>query len=200
VGSGRRAAHRVTGRSRRWTAPLLLPAVALLCATGLVYRATSAAFTLSTSNSSSWSAGTVTIGNGAVGTLFNPTGLKPNDTAFRCIKVTYTGSLTANVRFYVPATYAGNLAPYLTVAVYEGSTGNNADCSDFDAAPTTLIAATPLGSFSARDFGSGVSLWQPAGGVTTSRTYKIVWTLVDDNNAQGQSLTNVAFTWEAQNT
>jgi hypothetical protein len=179
----------------------MVPLLAALSATGMVYRATSAAFTASTTNTAnSWAAGTVTITDGASGVLFNVSNLKPNDSASKCIVVSYGGSLNADVRFYIPTTYTGNLGTYLTLQVDEG-TGNQSNCGDF-VLGSTLTSGSSLATVAAasHNFATGLSLWAPAGAGNATRTYKVTWTLQDDNLAQNQTLTGVVFTWEARNT
>src|SRR3954469_19470592 len=68
----------------------------------LVGVGTLSAFSSSTSNSgNNFDAGTVFISDNDAGSaLYNVTNQKPGDTVTSCIKVTYGGSLAANVHLY----------------------------------------------------------------------------------------------------
>jgi hypothetical protein len=179
----------------------------------LIWQASYAAFSATTTNpNNTFSAGTVTLTDNRQPStvMFNPTGLKPGSTGNACIKVTYNGSLAANVKMYVAAadltTSSGtNLAQYLTVQIDEG-TGTATNCSDFvssaniynstgsgDTTKTLSAFSTASGSFA-----SGVSSFAPTGSGQT-KTYKISYWLQDTNSAAGMNST-AKFTWEAQNT
>lgn len=164
---------RPAGRPRRlatMTALLVGPLVG--CA--LVLQATSAAFTAQTSNpGNSWTAGSVTLTDSQNGTaMFSASGLQPGDSGQRCIRVTYGGSLDAAVKLYAGAA-TGTLGQYIDLTVQEG-TGTAADCSDFTSSATILPTET-LETFrtSRISFATGVGTWQPAGGSSAVRTYRI---------------------------
>jgi hypothetical protein len=181
----------------------VLVAVALLLAAGLIARTSLAAFTASTTNPGDhWATGTVALADDDTGSArFNVSGMVPGGagaTDTKCIRVSYTGSATANIRMYVlPANLTGTgLGPYLTFTVEEGSGGTFADCTGFVANATTYGPGT-LAAFAAAypSFASGFSAWQSAG--AGNRTYRITYTLQNDNGAQGKSV-DAVFTWEAQ--
>jgi hypothetical protein len=179
----------------------------------LVWQASYAAFSATTTNpNNTFSAGTVTLtDNRQPGTvMFNPTGLKPGSTGSACIKVTYNGSLAANVKMYVAAadlttSTATNLAQYLTLEIDEG-TGTQTNCSDFSSTATIYNSSgsgdttKTLSAFSAasNNFATGVSSFAPTGSGQT-KTYKITYWVQDNNGAAGMNST-AKFTWEAQNT
>ena len=164
----------------------------------LVVTSSRAAFVDTTDNATNtFSAGDVVLDDDDTGSvLFNVVNLSPGDTRTRCIEVTYTGSLSADVHLY--GTVGGNgLADYLDVDIEVGTGGDFASCTGF-VASSSLFGDT-LDAFGAAhtDFVSG--LGGNAGATDpTSRTYRITVTLQDDNAAQGLSAT-AGFTWEAQN-
>lgn len=187
MGTGRHAAG-----VRR--APLLVVPLAVLLSAGLVYRASTAAFTASTTNpSNSWQAGSVTISDDDSGNArFTSGGLVPGDTDTKCIAVSYGGNVASDVRLY--ASSSGTLAGYLTLTIEEGTGGSYADCTGFSG--SSLFSGT-LSAFSTAHaaFGTGVSSWAPS--ASESRTYRITYTVQDNNSAQGQSA-SATFTWESQ--
>ena len=185
-------------RRRPWL--LALP-VALLISSALVYQASRAAFTDSTTTgTNNWSAGTVIIDDSSSGSaIFTASNLKPTDTDQYCIVVSYTGSLAADVRLY--ANVSGNLAQYLDLVVEEGTGTPAADCTGFTPVSTLSGGGETLDSFDTHhDFATGVSTWAPARGDSTPQTkaYRISYTVQDNNAAQAQTAT-ATFTWEAQN-
>lgn len=137
------------GRGARRAALAVVP-LALLGSGALVYQASNAAFTASTSTgANTWAAGNVFVTNSSsAGALFAVTAMKPTTAAAatsKCLTVSYTGNLAANLRLYLtsysstvrPAgppgpTAAGttDLGDYLRMIVEEG-TGSQANCSDF---------------------------------------------------------------------
>ncbi len=171
---------------------------------------TYSAFTATTSNTgNSYAAGTVIIGdNDAGSTLMSLSNSKPNDTATGCIKVTYTGSLSANVHVY--GSVSGSLNQYLTLTITRGTDSSPSfpSCTNFTADATNYIGAGAgviySGNLSAigTDWSSGI-VDVPTGAATwtngTAHSYKFVVTVQDNNSAQGLSGT-ASFTWEARNT
>jgi hypothetical protein len=198
-------------RRSRWMVAIAVP-VGLVASGALVWQASFAAFSATTTNpNNTFSAGTVTLTDDHQPStvLFNATALKPASTGTACIKVTYNGSLAAAVKLYVKpgdlTTTGSAIAPYLTLAVDEG-TGNNANCSDFvaganDYNPTGAGDTTKtLADFASTktNFATGVSAFAPSGSGQT-KTYRVTYWVQDNNSAQGANST-ATFTWEADNT
>lgn len=188
-------------RVRKSAVPLL---IAFLLAGGLVYRASNAAFTGSTSNADNeWTAGSVSLTNNAPSgsAVFAVTNAKPGDTGTKCINVTYGGTLNAAVKLYV-TNPSGDLGQYLTLVVTEGTGATDVNCTGF-AAGSVLTAGggDTLTTFTTahNSYATGVSAWTPAGSSNAVRSYRITWTLQDNNAAQGDTA-QADFTWEARNT
>src|SRR3954451_17568246 len=80
------------------------------------------AFTSTTSNSNnSFASGTVVIGdNDANSALYSVSNAKPGTTTSGCIKVTYTGSLAADVHIYTASTI-GTLGQYVDLTITPGT-------------------------------------------------------------------------------
>lgn len=163
-----------------------------------------AAFTATTGNAgSSLSAGTVVLtDDDAAATMFSLSNVNGGQTFTRCIKVTYSGSLTADVKLYGTVGGTG-LAPGLATSIEVGTGtvdtgGPTFSCTGFSA-PTVLQASTST----LADFGTNnTSYANGLGGFTgatnpTSRAYRVTITVSNDNAYQGKSAT-VGFTWEAQ--
>lgn len=168
----------------------------------LIASGSRAAFTAkSTNGSNSWTAGTVILtDDDAESAMFSLTNLAPGDGGTKCINVTYTGSLTADVKLYGPVAGDG-LAPYLTTTIEIGTGaagGATGDCTGFTATSTLFNAGTLA------DFGTAHSSFTNGlGGFTgatnpTTMSYRITTSVADDTLAQGKTAT-ATFTWEAQN-
>ena len=186
-------------------------ALSFVVAGGLVIRASAAAFSDSTANTGNqFSAGDVVIADddGGASSMFTMTGIQPGATATKCINVTYSGNLPAEIRLYADETAGDGLADYLDVTV-ERSTdaagGVTADCTGFTEAGKSAVWTNgtdgDLGAFLAgnTDYASGADAWAADGSASEEASYKFIVTLQDDNGAQGLSST-VSFTWEAQST
>ena len=199
--------------------------VGLVLSAAVVWQSTAAAFTASTDNvGNTWQTGSVVLTDSDGGSaLFDSTrdrALQPGSSRSRCIRVDYTGSLPADIRLYVttPSAGATTLDPYLVTSVERGqdvtaSTTVAADCSagfTSTATPTFLYntasasnAAADQGltmstlKSSAVDYTSGLVVGN-AIPQNTSLTFRITYSVKDDNNAQNTQ-SRATFTWEAQN-
>ena len=207
------AAEADTEKRGRGTAWKLLVTALVLGLIGVVAGlGTWSAFSSTTSNSgNSFTAGTVSISDDDAGSaMFSLTGLKPGDSASKCIVVTYTGSLPATVRLY--GTTAGTgLDQYLDLTVTRGtiSSANFPSCGNFSADSTDYIGAGAGVVFNgtlqgyADDYAS--ALVDPTSGsprtwtTNEAHSYRFQVTVEDQSGAQGKSATQT-FTWEARNT
>ncbi len=167
------------------------------------------AFSATTTNAGNEiTAGTVTIGDNDAGeALYTLTGAKPGDSVSKCIKVTYTGSLDADVHLYTTSTI-GPLGQYVDLTITPGSQSSSSfpDCSGF-----TADAGGPVYSGTLQEFGTAKNSY--ANGVVDnpgtstkwvtedSVVYKVTATLQSSAPDAAQGLTTGAhtFTWEARN-
>lgn len=187
--------HRArSGRS----VPLAAAAVVagLLVSGGLVWQASSAAFTASTQNgSNTWSSGQVLISDNDGGTaMWTATGLVPGSTGTNCIEVTYGGNVASAVKLYATP-YTGTLGQYITMEIEEGSGVSCAvpgTYTSLNPGPATLDAFVTAPH---NTYGTGVSSWEPS--ATATRPYRFTYTLQDNNSAQNKSAA-VTFVWEAR--
>ncbi len=164
------------------------------------------AFSSTTSNpGNTFTAGTVTIGdNDANAALYTLTNQKPGVTTDRCIRVTYTGSLDADVKLYSSA-IAGVGANYVNLTVTPGTQGGAPvfpSCTGFtaDAGPALYngVASgfpTTYGTGIADNPGTVATKWATGDSVV----YRFSTSVQDNNLAQGATTGTHSFTWEAQN-
>ena len=185
---------------------LLLTAVVVGAVGSVAAYGTYSAFTATTTNSgNSIASGTVNVGQhtGAT-TLYSVTNQKPGDFVSKCVRVSYTGSLTAAVKLYVSAGISGGTNFNLKVERGSGMTtlDNTMSCAGFTASSTAydgLLTSFPT-SYAAGIDGKASGTWAP----TDAVDYKFTITQNDDAtaNAHTSAVTSGAhtFTWEARNT
>lgn len=168
------------------------------------------AFTATTSNTgNSFAAGSVAIQDDDSATaMLSLSNAKPGDSDTSCIKVRYTGSLSATVRLY--ATTTGTLPQYLNVTITRGTSSAPAfdscatftpDATDYNGNGAGVIYTGTLSALPAT-WASGIVDPKAATPATWNtndeHSYRFVVSLADDNSAQTQSGT-ATFTWEARN-
>jgi hypothetical protein len=191
-----------TAGNRRTLLVLAIP-VGLLISGLLVWQASNAAFSDTTTNpGNSWAAGEVIITSDRGSAMFEAHDLAPGAADQQCVRVTYEGTLDADVALYAAYVNANSgLAPYLDLTVEQG-TGSAADCSDFAPGAGLANASGTLAGFVTGNtsFADGLGGWSPAGGTNATRTYRFAYELPADttNDAQGETA-EVTVTWEAQN-
>lgn len=181
-----------------------------VCVVGVVGTAagfaTFAAFSSTTSNTgNTFDTGTVVVAdNDANSAMYSVSGRKPGDTITRCIKVTYTGSLAADVKLYTLSTLAAG-AQYIDLTIDKG-TGNAAfpGCTGFSADAGGPIFTGTLASFASakNSYANGIAAYpgaQTAWNTSDTLVYRFTLTVQDNNSAQGMSLAAHDFTWEARN-
>jgi len=165
---------------------------------GVMWQASSAAFTAQTGNSANgWDAGTVALSDDDSGTaMFAEANLRPGSTGEKCITVTYSGSLSASVKMYSSAV-SGALAPYVDLVIEEGNGGGSGSCTGFTSSGTAFTGTLAAFGSTKTDFASGAGSFAPAG-PAHAETYHISYTVnaTTPDSAQGASAA-ATFTWEA---
>ena len=188
------------------TKSLLRSLLAIGAAGALAGFGTFSAFSSSTENPGNRiDAGTVVLGdNDADSALYGVTGGKAGTTVDRCITVTYSGDVDADVKLYLPDA-VGALAQYVDMTVTPGTdaTPSFGDCTGFVADGAPLFTGT-LQSFRAAHSGWANGLGDNPGATAKwaqgdEVTYRVQLTLQDDNNAQGKVTGTHRLMWEARN-
>lgn len=167
------------------------------------------AFSATTQNAGNEiSTGTVALGDNDAGSaMFQVTGAKPGDTWTKCIKITYTGSLPADVKNYLSST-PGPLTPYLRLKLERGtqSTGGFPGCGDFAPATANPVvyddvfatAAMPRSPETAlTEAPVDKSFWEQGDTLALRMTLSLSSSMPD--SAQGASSGNATVVWEAKN-
>lgn len=188
----------------RGVLPALIIGLAFLAASVVTLKTSSALFTATTSNATdTFATGSVALADNDLGTaLFSVTNMKPGDSAARCIRVTYTGTLASSVRVYGTGltVSGGQLDQWLNLQIEQGtnSSGTAGVCGTFTGA-TTIFADAAVNTLGTA-WASGSGNWTPSSNPTTM-DYRITYTLSGSapNGTMSQNL-SLTFTWEAQNT
>ena len=184
--------------------------------------ATWSAYSSTTSNTNNqFQTGSVTLTDNDSGTaMFNMTGARPGDAVSKCITVSYSGTLTSNVRLYGAATGGDGLNQYLDLTVtrgtFSGATPSGMACtngagSNFVADSVTYSGGNGAGAngvmFSTR-MNNYPTTWAagivdaPGGTAEAwtnpeSHVFRFDVSVSNDPNGANKSHTQT-FTWEAQ--
>lgn len=138
--------------------------------------------------------------------LYNASNVKPGDTFTKCIKVSYSGSLDADVGLYTPDTL-GPLAQYVDLTVTAGTqaTSTFPDCTGFTpvAGPAAFTGtlqgfATAHSSF-ANDLDAnpaGKTSWSTGDAVVYR--FQVTLDAATPSSAQSTATNSHSFVWEAQ--
>lgn len=198
--------HNPTRRRRRRIALSLIVLAGVASATALgIYGL----FTATAQNSGNeLSSGTVSFtDNDAGAALFNVSDLRPGDSVSRCIKTTYTGSLTAGARLYAAGT-PGPLAQYTDLVITQGTQSTTAfpGCVGFAADARGAVFTGTLQSLeqTRTGFANGLVVGPPVTGTWSTNTalvYRVQATLQTNapDSAQGATSGVHSFVWEARN-
>ena len=192
---------------------LLLTALVVGIAGSVAGSATFSAFSSTTSNSAnSFAAGTVLISDNDAGSvLYSVSNQAPNSpSVLKCIKVTYTGTLPADVHLYTGSTTA-TLDTYVNLTVEKGTVSGSPvfpGCGTFTPDSGGTIYSGTLAGFagSKSTYASGVSMYpgsQTQWNQNDTLWFRLTLSLQDDNNANGGATPLTAasrtLTWEARN-
>lgn len=137
--------------------------------------------------------------------MFNIVNAKPGDSWTRCIKVTYSGSLPADVRVY-NQNGTSALGAHLRVTMTQGTQDSPVfpDCTGFTADATGVLYSGPMstGRPPTWEFGlpvvpAGQVAWEPG----ASLVFKLDVTLdaATPDTMQGSTTGSMTTVWEARN-
>lgn len=167
-------------------------------------------FSSTTSNpDNEFSTGSVVISDNDAGSaMYNVTGASPGQSVTSCIRVTYTGSLAADVHLYTTSTI-GALGPYVDVTIQPGTAPETTpfpQCTGFSPDAGGPLFSGTLQSFAAshNSYANGLVDYPGAGTSWTQNdavVYQFTVTLQNDAPpaAQGQTTGPHSYTWEARN-
>jgi hypothetical protein len=189
---------------------VLLTVLAMSSLGGLSALGVFSAFSSTTSSASNqFATGTVTLADNDLGaSLYSISNAKPGESASKCIKVSYTGSLDADVRLFTTSTI-GALGPYVELTITPGTQSSSSfpSCTGFVADSGGPLYSGTLAAFGTAknsyangivDYpGTSATKWA----TNDSVVYQITATLASSAPDAAQGLTTGAttFNWEAHN-
>jgi hypothetical protein len=193
-------------RARTRLAATLSATAALLLAVSVVWQSASAGFTDATATlKPGITAATLALTDDDAATrLFSVSGLKPGDTATRCIAVTSTSTVPVDVRLFVTGRSSTNqLGTWLKLTVKAGTGGSSSSCGTFVANPTTALYTGSLSSVPADTWDAGVQGWTTTNttgtAATAKRTYQLTYTLDTSTPTSVQNgAASATFVWESR--
>jgi hypothetical protein len=193
----------------RTSTKVLLTALCVGALGSLAAMGVFGAFSSTTTNAGNTiTAGTVAIAdNDAGAAMYSLAAAKPGESVSKCIKVTYTGSLDADVHIYTTSTI-GSLGQYVDLTITPGTqaTSTFPSCTGFTADASGAIYTGTLQSFGSakNSYANGVVDYPGSGtkwATNESVVYQVTATLQSSAPDAAQGLTTGAhtFTWEARN-
>lgn len=191
------------------TTKVLLTALCVGALGSLAAMGVFGAFSSTTTNAGNTiTAGTVAIAdNDAGAAMYSITNAKPGESVSKCIKVTYTGSLDADVHIYTSSTI-GALGQYVDLTITPGSqtTPTFPSCTGFVADSGGALYTGTLANFATtkNSYANGVVDYPGTGtkwAANESVVYQVTATLQSSapEAAQGATTGAHTFTWEARN-
>jgi len=191
------------------TTKVLLTALCVGALGSLAAMGVFGAFSATTTNAGNTiTAGTVAIAdNDAGAAMYSITNAKPGESVSKCIKVTYTGSLDADVHIYTTSTI-GALGQYVELTITPGSqtTPTFPSCTGFTPDSGGALYTGTLANFATtkNSYANGVVDYPGTGtkwAANESVIYQVTATLQSSapEAAQGATTGAHTFTWEARN-
>ena len=179
---------------------LVIGVVGVLAGAGTFAALTST----SGNNGNAFAAGTVVLADNDSGSsMWSVANRVPGDSVTTCIRVTYTGTLNADVRIY-SLSAVNTVDQYLTLSVEKGSMPGGTsfpNCTGFSS-ESTIYSGTVQGFKSANgSYATGIAA-NPASQTRWNQNDTLVYrfTVTLQNNTGAQGLTSTtALTWEARN-
>jgi predicted ribosomally synthesized peptide with SipW-like signal peptide len=197
------------GTELKTTTKVLLTALCVGALGSLAAMGVFGAFSSTTTSAGNTiTAGTVAIAdNDAGAAMYSITNAKPGESVSKCIKVTYTGSLDADVHIYTSSTI-GALGQYVELTITPGSqtTPTFPSCTGFVADSGGALYTGTLANFATtkNSYANGVVDYPGTGtkwAANESVVYQVTATLQSSapEAAQGATTGAHTFTWEARN-
>jgi predicted ribosomally synthesized peptide with SipW-like signal peptide len=166
---------------------------------------TFSAFSSTTSNSgNSFAAGTVVLAdNDSDAAMYSLSNQGPGSTTVKCIKLTYTGSLSADVKLYTTSSVNAS-AQYFNLTIEKGTSDTSTfpNCGTFTSEATIYNGTLSNFASTKNSYANGVAAFpgsQTSWAQNDTLVYRFTISVQDDNNAQGATSGSHAFTWEARN-
>ena len=167
--------------------------------------ATFAAFSSTTTNEgNTFASGTVVLAdNDLEAVMYNVSNQKPGVDTVKCIKLTYTGSLDADVKLYTTSTVNAS-GQHVNLTVEKGTSDSSTfpNCGTFTSDSTIYNGDVSDFASTKNSYANGVSAFPGAATkwvATNTVVYRFTLSVDDVNAAQNANTGAHTFTWEARN-
>ncbi len=177
----------------------------LASVTAVAGFATFSAFSSTTSNSgNTFDAGSVVLGDNDLGAaMYTVSNQKPGQSTVKCIKLTYTGTLDADVKLYTTST-VGASAQYIDLVVEKGTSDTSTfpNCGTFSSQSTLYTGTLANFASTKNSYANGIVAYPGAATkwvAADTLVYRFTVSVQDSNSAQGATSGSHAFTWQANN-
>lgn len=183
----------------------LLLTLLIVGATGsLAVFGTFSAFSATTENTgNSFAAGSVVLGdNDAGAAMYSVTNAAPNVDTVKCIQVSYTGSLDADVKLYTASTINAS-ASSINLTVEKGTSSGSTgfpDCGTFTSQATLYSGSLTNFGDTKNSYANGIAAY-PGSATKWANSDTLVYrfTLNVGDSGSGATSGTHSFTWEARN-
>lgn len=166
---------------------------------------TFAAFSGATQNSgNSFVAGTVALGdNDSNGVMYNVTNQAPGTNTVKCIKLTYTGNLAADVKLYTTSTMGAG-AQYVNLTIEKGTSDTSTfpNCGTFNSEATLFTNTLDNFGTTKNSYTNGIAAYpasQTSWVQNNTLVYRFTLSVQDNDLAQGADSGSHLFKFEANN-
>jgi predicted ribosomally synthesized peptide with SipW-like signal peptide len=166
---------------------------------------TFSAFSSTTSNEgNSFAAGTVVLAdNDSDAAMYSVSNQKPGTSTVKCIKLTYTGSLAADVKLYTTSSVDAS-AQYINLTIEKGTSDTSTfpNCGTFSSEATVYSGTLADFASTKNSYANGIAAFpgaQTSWAQNDTLVYRFTVSVQDDNDAQGADSGSHDFTWEARN-
>ena len=169
---------------------------------------TFSAFSSTTDNTgNTYAAGTVYLSDNDAGSaMYTVSNQKPADTVTKCIRLTYTGTLDADVKLYTTSS-VNALGGYVDLTIDKGSMPGGTtfpNCTGFSSESTIYSGTLSNFTTTKNSYANGIAAFPGAAtkwAANDTLVYRFTLTLQDNNSANGGQTAKTtgthSFTWEA---
>jgi Camelysin metallo-endopeptidase len=175
----------------------------LAAVTAVAGFATFSAFSSTTANSgNTFDAGSVVLGDNDLGAaMYTVSNQKPGQSTVKCIKLTYTGTLDADVKLYT-TTSVNASAQYIDLVVEKGTSDTSTfpNCGTFSSQSTLYTGTLANFASTKNSYANGIAAYPGSATkwvANDALVYRFTVSVQDSNSAQGASSGSHAFTWQA---
>ncbi|MFE4170461.1 hypothetical protein ACFRR7_00170 [Streptomyces sp. NPDC056909] len=174
----------------------------LLLSGALVWGATNADWSGTSSNSgNTWTAASAGLGNDSRKPMFSIEDMRPGDAGSNCARIKSNAEFPTALKLYSNSpNWPNDFQSFVSLRIEMGSGGTFGNCDGFTPHRTAFDGTLDEFVNLHTDFRTGVGPWTLPGKPPNSRSFRFAWKFSPSapNGAQGETVNEVTFTWEAR--